>query len=145
MMTGPLPPVSLSSASIFISFPSISKEDGPGDYHTKWSKSDRIRQIYDIVYMWNLKTMTWINLFTKTDRNRLTDLENRDGMGIEIDQEFGMYIYTLLYLKKIIIKDLLYSTGNTALYSVITKWEKNLKKKSYICLYNWISLLYTWN
>ena len=30
--------------------------DGPRDYHTKWSKSDRGRQIsYDIAYMWNLK------------------------------------------------------------------------------------------
>ena len=28
----------------------------PRDYHTKWSKSDRQRQIsYDIAYMWNLK------------------------------------------------------------------------------------------
>ena len=26
------------------------------DYHTKWSKSERERQIsYDITYMWNLK------------------------------------------------------------------------------------------
>ena len=30
--------------------------DGPGDYHTKWSKSDRERQIaYDIPCMWSLK------------------------------------------------------------------------------------------
>ena len=30
--------------------------DGPRDYHTKWSKSDRERQItYDITYMRNLK------------------------------------------------------------------------------------------
>ena len=30
--------------------------DGPRDYHTKWSKSERERQIpYDIAYMWNLK------------------------------------------------------------------------------------------
>ena len=30
--------------------------DGPRDDHTKWSKSDRERQIpYDIIYMWNLK------------------------------------------------------------------------------------------
>ena len=29
---------------------------GPRDYHTKWSKSDRERQIsYDITYIWNLK------------------------------------------------------------------------------------------
>ena len=29
---------------------------GPRGYHTKWSKSERERQIsYDITYMWNLK------------------------------------------------------------------------------------------
>ena len=27
----------------------------PRDYHTKWRKSDRERQIYDIAYMWKLK------------------------------------------------------------------------------------------
>ena len=33
-----------------------SNMDGPGDYHTKWSKSERERQTpYDITYMWNLK------------------------------------------------------------------------------------------
>ena len=33
-----------------------SNRDRPGDYHTKWSNSDRERQIsYDIAYMWNLK------------------------------------------------------------------------------------------
>ena len=26
--------------------------------HSKWSKSDRERQIYDIAYMWNLKNGT---------------------------------------------------------------------------------------
>ena len=30
--------------------------DGPRDYHTEWSESDRERQIsYDTTYMWNLK------------------------------------------------------------------------------------------
>ena len=43
-----------------------SNMDGPRDYHTKWSKSDRERQIsYDITYMWNLKKMIQMNLFTK--------------------------------------------------------------------------------
>ena len=33
-----------------------SNMDGPGDYHTKWSKSERERQTsYDFTYMWNLK------------------------------------------------------------------------------------------
>ena len=36
--------------------PICSNMDGPGDYHTKCSKSDREQQIsYDIAYMWNLK------------------------------------------------------------------------------------------
>ena len=30
--------------------------DGPRDYNTKWSKSEREQQIpHDITYMWNLK------------------------------------------------------------------------------------------
>ena len=33
-----------------------SKMDATRDYHTKWSKSERERQIpYGITYMWNLK------------------------------------------------------------------------------------------
>ena len=40
--------------------------DGPRDYLTKWSKSDRERQIaYGINYMWNLKIIIQMNLFTK--------------------------------------------------------------------------------
>ena len=39
--------------------------DGPRDSHTKWSKSDRERQIsYDITHMWNL-------IFLKNDTNEL--------------------------------------------------------------------------
>ena len=37
------------------------------DYHTKWSKSERERQIpYDITYMWNLKPDT-SELFYETE------------------------------------------------------------------------------
>ena len=50
--------------------------DGPGDYHTKWSKSDRERQIsYDITYMWNLKNKRYKQTYIQ-DRNRPTDMEN---------------------------------------------------------------------
>ena len=50
--------------------------DGTRDYHTKWSKSDKERQMsYDITYMWNLKKLyKWIYL---QNRNRLTDTENK--------------------------------------------------------------------
>ena len=52
--------------------------------------------------------------------NSLTDLENKlmvnsgEGCGDGMDGEFGMVMYTLLYLKWITNKDLLYSTGNSA-------------------------------
>ena len=50
--------------------------DRPRDYHTKWSMSDRERQIpYDITYMGNLKYDT-NELIYKTE-NRLTDMENK--------------------------------------------------------------------
>ena len=36
--------------------PFANNEDGSRDYHTKWSKSDRERQIlHNIACMWNLK------------------------------------------------------------------------------------------
>ena len=46
--------------------------DGPGDYHTKWSKSDRERQIlYDIAYMGNLKKWyKWTYLWNRPIRFR---------------------------------------------------------------------------
>ena len=37
---------------------------GPRDYHTKWSKSYRVRQIlYDMIHVWNL---------IKNDKNELS-------------------------------------------------------------------------
>ena len=47
-----------------------------------------------------------------------------------------MDTYTLLDIKQIAKKDLLCSTGNSTRYSVKTKWEKNLKKNSYMYMYN---------
>ena len=46
--------------------------DGPRNYQTKLSKSERER--YDITYMWNLRYDT--NEFVY-ETERLTDLENR--------------------------------------------------------------------
>ena len=46
-----------------------SNMDATRDYHTKWSKSDRERQIpYDITFMWNLKYDTNEPIYeTETD------------------------------------------------------------------------------
>ena len=50
------------------------------------------------------------------NRKRLTDLESKlmVARGEETVRELGMVMYTLLYLKWITNKDLLYSTGNAA-------------------------------
>ena len=51
--------------------------EGPRDYHIKWSKPDRERQIsYDITYMWNLKKK-WYKWTYIQSRNRPTDIENK--------------------------------------------------------------------
>ena len=51
--------------------------------------------------------------------NKHTVTRGKDG-GKRIGWEVRTDIYTLLYLKYITNKDLLYSTGNSAEYSVIT-------------------------
>ena len=49
--------------------------DRSGDYHTKWSKSERERQIpYGVTYMWNLKSDT-NQLIYKTETD--SDMENK--------------------------------------------------------------------
>ena len=83
---------------------------GSRECHTEWSKSDREGEIlYDIPYMWNLKNDT------NELRNRLTDRKWTYGCwGEGIVRDFGMVMYTLLYLKRITNKDLLYSTWSSA-------------------------------
>ena len=53
--------------------------DGPRDYHSKWTKSERERQVsYDIASKWNLKKK-WYKWTYLQNRERLTDLENKHG------------------------------------------------------------------
>ena len=53
-------------------------------------------------------------------QNKLTVTKGKDGGS---DREFGMDVYTLLYLKWITSKGLLYSTGNSAHCYVATWME----------------------
>ena len=48
----------------------------------------------------------------------------------------GINIYILPYIKQVSNKDLLYSTGKSTQYSVVTYRESNLKKNKYIYVYN---------
>ena len=95
--------------------------DGPGDYYTNGNHSDGERGIsYDVTYL-NLKKKKGYKLTYFPNRKRIIDSENEFmvtrgmGWGRGIDWELGMDMYTLLYLKQIISKDLLYNTGNSAL------------------------------
>ena len=77
--------------------------------------------------------MIQMNLFTKQKQtHRLREGTYGywgEGWGEGIVREFGTDMYTLLYLKWITNKDLLYSTGNYTQYLVITYSEKESKKE----------------
>ena len=71
-----------------------------------------------------LNTIIQMNLFTKQKqthklREQIYGYQG-EGCGGGRVREFGIDIYTLLYLKWITNKDLLYSIRNAAQYSVIT-------------------------
>ena len=56
--------------------------------------------------------------------------------GAGINQELGINIHTLLYIRWITNKDLLYSTGNSTKYSVIAYVRKESEKDEYMYIYN---------
>ena len=87
------------------------------DCPTEWSKSEREKQIsYINAYMWNLeKWYRWTGL---QGRNRDTDVENKlmdtkgqkwqGGGGGGMNWEIGIDMYTLICIKWITNKNLLY-------------------------------------
>ena len=92
--------------------------DGPRDYHTNRSKSER--QIsYDTTYMCNLEYDTDKLVYRNT--NRPLDIEKRllvaKGQGAEggMDREFGISRRKLVYTEPIQSKVLLYSMGNCSI------------------------------
>ena len=79
---------------------------GPRDYH-----ASEERQISYITYMWNLKQMIKMNLFT--NRDRVTDFETKvivtkgEMLREGINWEVGIGVDTLLSTKLISNKDIL--------------------------------------
>ena len=74
-----------------------------------------------------------MNLFTKQKqtyryRNKLMVTKDEMLRGC-INQELGLNIHTLLYIRQITNKDLQYSTGNSIQYSVITYMRKEYEKE----------------
>ena len=63
----------------------------------------------------------------------------RGERGGGINYEFGIKRYTLLYIKQITNKDLLYNTGNYIQYLIITYNGKE-SKKEHIYIYIYIGI-----
>ena len=59
-------------------------------------------------------------------------------MGEGIVREFGMDMYTLLYLKRIINKALVYSTGSSA-QGYVAAWMEEEFGGEWIQVYKWVS------
>ena len=69
---------------------------------------------------------------THGSENEQTRYTGRGGRGI--NEEVGINIYTLPHIKEITNKDLLYSTGKSAQYSVITYMGQESEKEC-TCVY----------
>ena len=83
--------------------------------------------------------MIQMNLYTKqkqTHRYRKQTYGYQRGKWEGINEEVGINTYTLLYIKQIPNKDLLYSTGNYTQYFIIIYKGKESEKNRYICIYN---------
>ena len=89
--------------------------------------------------MWNLKSDT-TELLYKTEK---THRFRKQTYGYQsrkvrrgINQEVGINRYILLYIRQIINKGLLYSTGNSTQYSVINYLAKESEKEQvYVYVY----------
>ena len=118
--------------------------DESRDYHTKWSKSDRERQIpCDVTDMWNLKYSTNQHTY-KTEQthryieNRLVFAKEHERLGRE-GSRVGNSRGKLLYTGWINNKVLLYSIGNYIQHPIINHNGKEYKKV-YIIYKVWITL-----
>ena len=108
--------------------------DGSRDCHTEWSKSEREKQIsYINAYMWNLeKWYSWTGL---QGRNWDTAVENKRmdtkggkrlgvGGGGVMNWEIGIDMYTLMCIKWMTNKNLLYKKINKIKFKKLKIKEK---------------------
>ena len=111
------------------------------DSHTKWSKSQRERQIP--WYHLNLESNIWHKWIYLQKRNKLiewrTDLWLPRDKGM--DWEFGLSRCKPVHLEWIGNEILLYSTGNCYLITCDRTWWRIMWEKECISMYNWVTLL----
>ena len=97
-----------------------SNMNGPGDSHTKWSQSNRERQISPEIANMQTVKKKWYKWNYLQNKNRITNLENKlrvitKGERWRAGTNWELETYnTLWYWQHIAKKDLLYSTVNSA-------------------------------
>ena len=95
--------------------------------------------------------MTQMNLFINAKQKEPHRLRQRtygcleEEWGEEIVREFGINMYTLLYLKWITSKVLLYRQGTLLHAPWQPGWEGSLGENGYVYTYDGVTVLYTWN
>ena len=115
--------------------------------HTEWSKSDREGEILcDISYVWNLKRNDTNEFTYKRETHRLREWAHGcqgEGWVEGIVKEFGVDMYTLLYLEEITNRTYCIAQGTLINVMWQTGWEGCSGENGY--RYGWVPLLFTWN
>ena len=95
--------------------------------------------------MQNLKEMLQMSLFTKQKQTHKlrerTCVVRGEGWREGIVREFGIVMYTLLYLKWTTSKVLLHSTENSVNAVWQSEWEGTWGENGYMYMYGWVPLL----
>ena len=91
--------------------------------------------------MWELHSLSKYLLKKETDLEN--DIMVARGKGIV--KEIGVIMCTLLYLKWITNKDLLYSTGKSAQCHVAAYKGGGFGENGCMCMFGWVSSVFTWN
>ena len=89
--------------------------------------------MYDIPYMWNQKRNN-TNELTRQKRDSQAENKLRIARREGIIRDFGKVMYTLLYIKWITNKNLLYSTWNSAQCYVLA-WMEGKFAREWIYAY----------
>ena len=89
---------------------------------------------YDLTYMWNLKNVVQMNLLTEQQSHRCRKPTyghqgRRKQRRERVHWDIGTDMCTLLYINCIAYESLLYATGNSSQYSVVTFMGKESKKE----------------
>ena len=84
------------------------------------------------------KDIIFENLLTKQKETHRLREQIYGCWGEGIVREFGMDMYTLLYLKLVNIKDLMYSTENSA-QCYVAAWMGGQLERKWIHVYVWLS------